>query len=120
MSPHEKESMNGGLRMSSSLLLAKMKERKAMETAGTHQPDDTPPSLTVLDNVSREGMIVKIQEYLSGHNGRGSSKEIMDSLDIHIGQEQIMIFRKMLQAIARFEKEPESGKGVWVLKDEYL
>ncbi|KAI8368638.1 SNF2 family N-terminal domain-containing protein [Choanephora cucurbitarum] len=99
------KSMNGGSRMSSSLLLAKMKERKAME---------------ILDNVSREGMIVKIQEYLSGHNGRGSSKEIMDSLDIRIGQEQIMIFRKMLQAIARFEKEPESGKGVWVLKDEYL
>ncbi|KAI8378590.1 SNF2 family N-terminal domain-containing protein [Blakeslea trispora] len=114
------KAMNGGSRMSSNLLLAKMKERKAMETSGTHLSEDAAPSLTVLNNESREGMIVKIQEYLSDHRGRGTSKEIMDSLDIHIGQEQIVIFRKMLQAIAKFEKEPESGKGVWILKDEYL
>jgi DNA excision repair protein ERCC-6 len=64
-------------------------------------------------------MIVKIRDYLSQHGGSGTSKEIMDNLDININQEQIIMFRKMLQAIAKFEKDT-SGKGLWILKEEYF
>lgn len=64
-------------------------------------------------------MIVKIQDYLSAHDGRGTSQDIIDALDISINQEQIMIFRKMLQAIATFKKD-QTGKGFWILKEDYL
>lgn len=64
-------------------------------------------------------MIVKIRDYLSQHNGRGTSQEIMNTLDININQEQVIVFRKMLQAIAKFEKD-ESGKGQWILKEDYV
>jgi DNA excision repair protein ERCC-6 len=64
-------------------------------------------------------MIVKIRDYLSQHGGRGTSQDIMNNLDININQEQVIMFRKMLQAIAKFEKD-ESGKGLWILKEEYF
>jgi DNA excision repair protein ERCC-6 len=72
-----------------------------------------------LDNTSREGMIVKIRYYLSQHEGRGTSQDILNNISIDTDQEQIMIFRKMLQTIAKFEKEEATGKGEWVLKKEY-
>lgn len=72
-----------------------------------------------MDNISREGMIVKIRDYLSQHNGRGSSQDILNNISINIDQEQIIIFRKMLQTIAKFEKDSTTGKGEWVLKQEY-
>lgn len=76
-------------------------------------------SVSILDNSAREGMIVKIRDYLSTHDGRGTSQDIIDELDININQEQIIIFRKMLQAIATFKKDG-SGKGFWMLKQDYL
>ncbi|RCI03157.1 hypothetical protein CU098_000671, partial [Rhizopus stolonifer] len=102
------KSIQGGSKASSSSLLARMRERKAM---ASHEP----PEPNILDNTEREGMIVKIQDYLTQHHGRGTSKDIMDNLGIHISQEQVLIFRKMLQAIAKFQKD----QGVWVLKEEF-
>lgn len=64
-------------------------------------------------------MIVKIRDYLSTHDGRGTSQDIINALDININQEQVIIFRKMLQAIATFKKD-ESGKGFWMLKQDYV
>lgn len=78
-----------------------------------------PPSVTVLDNTSQEGMIVKIRDFLSLHNGRGTSQEIMNGLQLNINQEQVVVFRKMLQAIAKFEKD-QTGKGVWILKEDFF
>ncbi|CAO0789711.1 unnamed protein product [Mucor circinelloides] len=108
-----------GARPSSNSLLARMKERRAMESgkSASPQPHDAPVS--ILDNSAREGMIVKIRDYLSTHNGRGTSQDIIDALDISINQEQIIIFRKMLQAIATFKKD-QAGKGFWMLKEDYL
>lgn len=65
-------------------------------------------------------MIVKIRDYLSQHNGRRTSQDIMDNLDIQINQEQVVMFRKMLQAIAKFEKDAATGKGVWILKEDFF
>lgn len=73
----------------------------------------------MLDNTAQEGMIVKIRDYLSLHDRRGTSQEIMDNLNIKINQEQVVIFRKMLQAIAKFEKD-QTGKGVWILKEDFF
>lgn len=64
-------------------------------------------------------MIVKIRDYLSRNNGKGTSQDIMNNLDLNINQEQVVIFRKMLQAIAKFEKD-SAGKGVWILKADYI
>lgn len=127
---------NQGARPSSSTLLAKMRERKAMETGSTSSNTvqgiqmkcleyndvlrlelDAP--VNILDNTAREGMIVKIRDYLSRNNGKGTSQDIMNNLDLNINQEQVVIFRKMLQAIAKFEKD-SAGKGVWILKADFL
>lgn len=74
--------------------------------------------VTILDDSTREGMIVKLRDFLSQHGGRAGSQEIMSNLTLNIKQEQIIIFRKMLQQIARFEKN-EEGKGFWILKEEF-
>ncbi|GAN09141.1 conserved hypothetical protein [Mucor ambiguus] len=112
------KAMNGA-RPSSTSLLARMKERRAMESGKSASPQPQETSVSILDNAAREGMIVKIRDYLSTHNGRGTSQDIIDALEISINQEQIIIFRKMLQAIATFKKD-QTGKGFWMLKEDYL
>ncbi|CEP17812.1 hypothetical protein [Parasitella parasitica] len=108
-----------GARPTSSSLLARMKERKAMESGKSVSPQIQDAPVSILDNSAREGMIVKIRDYLSAHNGRGTSQDIIDALEVSIDQEQIMIFRKMLQAIATFKKD-QSGTGLWVLKEDFV
>ncbi|KAL0145871.1 DNA dependent ATPase [Mucor lusitanicus] len=108
-----------GARPSSTSLLARMKERRAMETGKSASPQPQEASVSILDNAAREGMIVKIRDYLSTHNGRGTSQDIIDALDMSVNQEQIIMFRKMLQAIATFKKD-QTGKGFWMLKEDYL
>ncbi|KAI9343810.1 SNF2 family N-terminal domain-containing protein [Pilaira anomala] len=104
----KKSGFSKGNKLSSGTLLARMKERKTME--------ETP---TDLDSTKQEGMIAKIRDYLSANDGRATSQDIMNNLDISINQEQIVIFRKMLQAIARYQKD-QSGKGVWVLTKDFV
>lgn len=124
---------SGNAKPSSRTLLARIKERKA-----TVKDDTTAEGkffyilnmnsfiyvyigsvpVTVLDDATREGMIVKLRDFLSEHEGRATSQEIMDNLTLNIKKEQVIIFRKMLQQIAKFEKN-EQGKGVWVLKEEF-
>ncbi|KAI9288967.1 SNF2 family N-terminal domain-containing protein [Umbelopsis sp. AD052] len=79
---------------SSSDLLAQMRERKALEQEGGSSPS----------NIS------------------SSSADIINNLQIEVPKENVVIFRKMLQAIARFEREgseDQPGRGMWVLKEEY-
>ncbi|KAI7868322.1 SNF2 family N-terminal domain-containing protein [Spinellus fusiger] len=97
---------------SSSSLLAQMRERREMEGG---QVIGTPEILT---EGHQESLIVKIRDYLSQHNRQAQSSAIMDALQMDIGKEQVAVFRKMLQAIAKFEKN-DQGKGVWTLKEEY-
>ncbi|KAI8073751.1 SNF2 family N-terminal domain-containing protein [Thamnidium elegans] len=99
---------NNRAKVSSSTLLAKMKARKEMEDISTN-----------LDSTAQESMINKIRDYLSQNDGRGTSQDIMNNLDININQEQVVIFRKMLQAIAKYQKD-QTGKGVWVLKKDFV
>ncbi|CEI92615.1 hypothetical protein RMCBS344292_06869 [Rhizopus microsporus] len=107
---------SGNAKPSSRTLLARIKERKAAVKDDTTAEGSVP--VTVLDDATREGMIVKLRDFLSEHEGRATSQEIMDNLTLNIKKEQVIIFRKMLQQIAKFEKN-EQGKGVWVLKEEF-
>ncbi|MBM6387290.1 MAG: hypothetical protein JSY10_25370 [Paenibacillus sp.] len=117
---------NNRAKVSSSILLAKMKARKEMEgniiyfffsvyLKGILLLDIS----TNLDSTAQESMINKIRDYLSQNDGRGTSQDIMNNLDININQEQVVIFRKMLQAIAKYQKD-QTGKGVWVLKKDFV
>ncbi|GAA5816119.1 hypothetical protein MFLAVUS_009642 [Mucor flavus] len=101
---------NDRTKVSSGTLLARMKARKSM------MEEDIVP--TNLDSTAQESMINKIRDYLSQNDGRGTSQDIMNNLDVNINQEQVVIFRKMLQAIAKYQKD-QNGKGVWVLKTEF-
>jgi DNA excision repair protein ERCC-6 len=65
---------------------------------------------------------VKIRDYLHDHGGIASSADIISNLQLNIPKEQVVVFRKMLQAIARFERDEtdeQSGRGMWVLREEY-
>ncbi|GAB5590463.1 DNA repair protein rhp26 [Umbelopsis nana] len=109
---------------SSSDLLTQMKERKALEQeAGSSSPNIPVIAPEVLLSESnREGLIVKIRDYLHEHGGIASSSDIINNLQLDIPKEQVVVFRKMLQAIARFERggtEERPGRGLWVLKEEF-
>lgn len=76
----------------------------------------------MLNESNREGLIVKIRDYLHEHGGIATSSDIINNLQLDIPKEQVVMFRKMLQAIARFEREgseEQPGRCLWVLKDEY-
>jgi DNA excision repair protein ERCC-6 len=76
----------------------------------------------VLNESNREGLIVKIRDYLYDRGGIASSADIINNLQIEVPKENVVIFRKMLQAIAKFERdgsEDQPGRGKWVLKEEY-
>jgi DNA excision repair protein ERCC-6 len=76
----------------------------------------------LLSDSNREGLIVKIRDYLHEHGGIASSSDIINNLQLDIPKEQVVVFRKMLQAIARFERdgtEERPGRGLWVLKEEF-
>ncbi|KAF7729838.1 hypothetical protein EC973_003572 [Apophysomyces ossiformis] len=103
----------------SSMLLAQMRERKALDSnvMETSKVGTTLPN--VLGSNAQEHLIAKIRDYLSQNSGSASSSDIMNVLNMNVSKEQVAVFRKMLQAIARFEKNAQ-GKGVWVLKDEFI
>ncbi|KAI8583675.1 hypothetical protein K450DRAFT_268262 [Umbelopsis ramanniana AG] len=109
---------------SSGDLLAQMKERKALEQEAGSSPSSisiSSPDI-VLNESNREGLIVKIRDYLYDHGGIASSTDIINNLQIEVPKENVVVFRKMLQAIARFEREgseDQPGRGMWVLKEEY-
>ncbi|CAO3692442.1 unnamed protein product [Umbelopsis ramanniana] len=109
---------------SSSDLLTQMKERKALEQEAGSSPSTVNISSpdVLLNESNREGLIVKIRDYLYDHGGIASSADIINNLQIEVPKENVVIFRKMLQAIARFEREgteEQPGRGIWVLKEEY-
>ncbi|KAG0175755.1 hypothetical protein DFQ29_007055 [Apophysomyces sp. BC1021] len=102
----------------SGLLLSRMRERKAMEGSIVDEPKQAIVLPEILDSSTQEGLIIKIRDYLSENSGHAPSSDIMNALHVDFGKEQVVIFRKMLQAIAKFEKDT-NGKGVWVLKEEF-
>ncbi|CAM0142098.1 unnamed protein product [Umbelopsis sp. WA50703] len=117
-------SRNRGPMASSGDILSQMKERKALEQeVGSSTPSSQINSPDILLNDSnREGLIVKIRDYLHDHGGIASSADIISNLQLNIPKEQVVVFRKMLQAIARFERDEtdeQSGRGMWVLREEY-
>ncbi|KAL0084706.1 SNF2 family N-terminal domain-containing protein [Phycomyces blakesleeanus] len=103
----------GSLGSSSSSVLAQLRGKKALQEG---RPSTAPPEIQ--SDTKQEGLINRIRDYLSENNGQAQSNAIMDALDIDIDREQVAVFRKMLQAIARFEKDAQ-GRGVWTLKEEY-
>ncbi|RUS24686.1 putative RAD26 [Jimgerdemannia flammicorona] len=104
---------------SSSSLLAGMRDRKAAEKGANGIADVVVAPEITLAPSSREGLIVRIRDYLYEHGGRAGSKQIVDKFRLDIGEEEVIVFRKMLKGIARFEKDPIDGNGYWVLKAEF-
>lgn len=74
---------------------------------------------TSLLNRPREGMVVKIRDFLSARTSRAAStKDIVDHFKLVIIPEDVVLFRTLLKGIAQFDKKSEGG-GVWILKEEF-
>ncbi|KAG2174127.1 hypothetical protein INT43_004147 [Umbelopsis isabellina] len=115
---------NRGPIASSGDILSQMKERKALEqesVSSTTSDHISSPDI-LLNDMNREGLIVKIRDYLHNHGGIASSADIINNLQLNIPKEQVVVFRKMLQAIAKFERDEgdeQPGRGMWILREEY-
>ncbi|KAI8060927.1 SNF2 family N-terminal domain-containing protein [Gongronella butleri] len=104
----------GTTSIGSSTLLQQMRQRKEMEK-NRAAAISTPPADLTRD---KQQWIERIRDYLASQDGRASSSDILAHLNIEVNANDIVIFRKMLQAIAMFTKDPQ-GKGIWVLKNEF-
>ncbi|KAJ3040724.1 hypothetical protein HK097_002475, partial [Rhizophlyctis rosea] len=91
--------------------------------AGMYKRRDDPSALpgtvaTKLDPQSREGLILKIREYLVENGGKARSEDILGKFSVGLKSEDVNVFRMMLKGIADFRKR--DGVGVWKLKEEFM
>lgn len=61
----------------------------------------------------------KLVDYLISQGGQASTRDIMDNIQMHIRENDVVIFRKMIQAIATFGKN-QDGQGTWKLKQDFM
>ncbi|KAI8921822.1 P-loop containing nucleoside triphosphate hydrolase protein [Entophlyctis helioformis] len=130
-------SLASGGPMSSSLLLANLRERAPEKRASASTADVTSnaaasivagsalysqrPAQEAQDEIdpqSQEGLILQIQDRLSRGGGEATTAQIVSSLRVSLTADTAPVFRKMLKGIADFVKN-SAGLGVWRLKDDF-
>ncbi|ORX56438.1 hypothetical protein DM01DRAFT_1020853 [Hesseltinella vesiculosa] len=101
----------GPAAVGSGSLLERMKQRREMEKNRVLPVSNS-------DVTQKQDWIAKIRDYISDQGGHATSANILKNVELDIGPNDVVLFRKMLQAIAMFTKDPQ-GNGVWVLKNEF-
>lgn len=93
----------------SSQLLAKMRARNNMlpsDDAGNKNDD----------------LLVQIRNFIASQCttiGQATTQEILDEFDSKLPQSDSVVFRSMLRQICTFTRDSLSGKGIWLLKEEF-
>ncbi|CAO3597104.1 unnamed protein product [Absidia cylindrospora] len=87
-----------------------MSSASVSSSAPSFSPDDLPKD--------KERLMVKIRDHIAFNGGRSTTRDIMDNLQMDVGKDDVVIFRKMIQTIATFGKD-QDGTGVWNLKPDY-
>ncbi|KAG0366182.1 hypothetical protein BGZ54_005705 [Gamsiella multidivaricata] len=119
---------------SSSSLLAGMMERKRLEqesssavsTSSRSSSRDSSPTISdafvatsVLQDGTRENLIMKIRDYMLDHGGRVRSADLVAHFQHQLAEIEQIVFKKMLRGIAVFERSVTDGQGWWKLKPDY-
>ncbi|KNC97521.1 DNA-dependent ATPase RAD26 [Spizellomyces punctatus DAOM BR117] len=102
---------------SSSAILVNLRKRAAIER-NSDGIARVPISNEDIDVASREGLAVRIRDFLSSCGGSASTSEILEAFRSQVDGEDAVMFKKMLKGIAEFRRDLDS-KGRWVLKQEF-
>ncbi|TPX61435.1 hypothetical protein SpCBS45565_g07253 [Spizellomyces sp. 'palustris'] len=102
---------------SSSAILVNLRKRAAIER-NSDGIARVPISNEDIDVASREGLVVRIRDYLNSCGGSASTSEILEAFRSQVDGEDAVMFKKMLKGIAEFRRDIDS-KGRWVLKQEF-
>jgi len=70
----------------------------------------------------KEELILTVRDFIVNHEGRVTSKEIINHFKMKTSKKNIELIRRMLQRICTFQRETlddGSKAGYWILKDEF-
>lgn len=95
----------------SSQLLAKMRARNNIlpnnETGHGNENDD---------------LILQIRTFIASQGttlGQATTQEILDEFRSKLPSNETTLFRSMLRQICTFTRDSSSGKGIWILNEEF-
>ncbi|KAI9189933.1 DNA repair protein rhp26 [Blastocladiella emersonii ATCC 22665] len=71
-----------------------------------------------LDAVNQEDLLFDMRDHLASLGGAATSADIVRRFRLKLTSEDVVVFRKLLSGIARFEKR--NGAGWWRLKPDFM
>ena len=98
----------------SSQLLAKMRARNNLlpsNDTGNEAPGN-----------KNDDLLVQIRNFIASQCttiGQATTQEILDEFGSKLPQSDSVVFRSMLRQICTFTRDSLSGKGIWLLKEEF-
>lgn len=108
--------IRGAAITSSASLMSQLRARKR---GATHEAKNQEPNFP---EDSSNKLIFKMVDFLSKKpDYKATSQEIIENFEFKIGNEDIVVFRKMLREIASFQRtnSESSMRGFWILKEEF-
>ena len=106
--------VEGSEAVHSSQLLAKMRSRNNM-LPNNDTGSEAPGSET-------DDLLVQIRNFIASKCttiGRATTQEILDEFGSKLPQSDSVVFRSMLRQICTFTRDSLSGKGIWLLNEEF-
>lgn len=97
----------------SSQLLAKMRARNNL--LPSNDTGEAPGN-------KNDDLLVQIRTFIASHCttiGQATTQEILDEFGSKLPQSDSVVFRSMLRQICTFTRDSLSGKGIWLLKEEF-
>ena len=107
-------SAEGSEPVHSSQLLAKMRARNNLVPSGDGNAGGH-------GNESDE-LIAQMANFIASQCttvGQATTQEILDEFGSKLPQSDTVVFRSMLRQICTFRRDSSTGKGIWVLKEEF-
>ena len=99
----------------SSQLLAKMRARNNLVPSGDTSTEGP-------GNDESDDLLVQMRNFIALQCttiGQASTQEILDEFGSKLPQSDSVVFRSMLRQICTFTRDSSTGKGIWVLKEEF-
>ncbi|BDA48603.1 probable DNA excision repair protein ERCC-6 [Coccomyxa sp. Obi] len=104
----------GGLAPSSSVLLARLRERQAAVNAAASSAARNDPEVEEAHELSQ-----RIVAYLEQAGGQSDSQALIQHFSADLPAAKAPLFRQLLQQVARLRRDPSAGK-IWVLRPEFV
>lgn len=107
-------STEGSEPVHSSQLLAKMRARNNLVSSSDTSAD-------VPENES-DSLLVEMRNFIALQCttvGQATTQEILNEFGSKLPQSDTVVFRSMLRQICDFTRDSITGKGIWMLKEEF-